>query len=209
MAALLNVACDSSPPPSAEEPSPEPSASSPAKMNERRKKELEALRRRRSLPRRYRIDAIETAIWTTPHSRCGERIGAPPAGSTSRVLFFSCVRKNQPLIPAAPARALAKGTNIDSAIRNLLRGPTKDEKRAGFTSNFDEKTGDIRFSLRREREHDLLVIDFERAILDVEFVFVSTQDVGQLAATVGQFPEVDWILIRVGGKRLCAVLGEC
>jgi hypothetical protein len=51
--------------------------------------------------------------------------------------------------------------------------------------------------------------NLDRAILDVEFMFVAVQDVAQITSTVGQFPPVRRVTILVGGRRLCERVDVC
>jgi spore germination protein GerM len=52
-------------------------------------------------------------------------------------------------------------------------------------------------------------VDFDSAIRNVKFIFVSMMDVAQIVATLGQFPEVRRVQILIGGQEWCLAMGEC
>jgi spore germination protein GerM len=94
-------------------------------------------------------------------------------------------------------------------VRALLSGPTRAERRAGLVSTFGTATRSLRFSLTMNARRRYAVVDLNRAILAVEFAFVSTQEVAQIVSTIGQFPRVEWVVILVDGMPLCRALREC
>jgi Sporulation and spore germination len=140
-------------------------------------------------------------------SACGKRLSQPPRPGRTYV-FFGCQRQGMTMLDAAAARELPASAGPRDALRTLLRGPTEEEKAAGFVSTFGPATERIGFDLRR-RPGGLVVVDLDRAIAKVEFAFVSRQEVAQITSTVGQFPNVRRVELRVGGQSLCRVAGGC
>lgn len=148
-------------------------------------------------------------LWRpTIESDCGRRLPESPRKG-GFYLYFGCEpRQAGPLINAAAARRLpGDAATPEGALGLLLHGPNRAERRAGFYSNFGPKTKDIPYTVTVE--DDLAVVDLDPAIMNVELAFVSVQEVAEITSTVGQFPPVERVEIRVGGRPLCKVVGEC
>lgn len=164
---------------------------------------------RRPLPSREESAVASDAVDPQSSTECSRRLGdGELAGDGSVTVFFSCAAKKGPYVYAAAARRIpARATPLGDAIRALLAGPTRQEKRAGFFSTFGPSTADIPFTVKVEER--VAVVDFDRSILDVEFVFVGPSEEAQIVATAGQFPTVDAVDIQVGGEPLCRAIREC
>jgi hypothetical protein len=137
---------------------------------------------------------------------------APPSASGDRsvTVFFGCQPASGTLLNAVPARRASVPAGRDArenALRVLLGGPTPDEKRAGYLSNFGPGTANVGFTLRVQS--GTATVDFDSAIRNVKFIFVSMMDVAQIVATLGQFPEVRRVQILIGGQEWCLAMGEC
>jgi spore germination protein GerM len=153
----------------------------------------------------YRADFWRPVV----SSDCADRLASPPRRGRLYV-FFSCEPRTGPFVNAAAARELAaEDATPTRAVRVLLGGPTRAERAARFFSTFGPKTADLPFEARIDEESGLATVDLDRSILKVEFAFVSLQEVAQITSTVGQFPAVKRVEIRIGGQSLCAALGEC
>ena len=144
-------------------------------------------------------------------SRCGLKApgGASPPSSVQ--VFFGCNPQSGPVVPAVPARVVpvpAGGRPERAAIEALLAGPTADESRAGYVSNFGNASRGVEFEVE-VRNNGLAVINFDQAIRDRARAFVSNLDAHQVVATLGQLPGVQRVLILVEGEPLCKALGEC
>jgi hypothetical protein len=134
--------------------------------------------------------------------------GAPDARTVT--VFFGCQPPTGILLNAVRARRVAVPSGTDAketAVRVLLRGPTAEEKRLGYLSTFGPSSANVSFKIR-ERQ-GLATVDFDPAIRQVEFIFVSMMDVAQIVATLGQFPEVRRVEILIGGEQWCRVIGGC
>jgi hypothetical protein len=142
---------------------------------------------------------------------CGLRPIDAPASSGSARIFFGCTPASGPVLPAAPAREIAVSPGADAkqaALRALLAGPSSAERQAGWLSNFGPASENVAFKLD-VLEDGLAVVDFDPAIRDVEFVFVSNMDAAQIVATLGQFPDVQRVTILIDGTLLCQATEEC
>jgi hypothetical protein len=91
----------------------------------------------------------------------------------------------------------------------LLRGPTRAERAAGFNSPFGPRTARLSFKLAVRPEHGLAVVDLDPSIMRMKFAFISVAETAEITSTVGQFPGVKRVRILIGGRPLCAALGEC
>lgn len=144
-------------------------------------------------------------------SRCGLKAPGSASPPTSVQVFFGCNPQSGPVVPAVPARVVpvaAGGKPERVAIEALLAGPTAEEGRAGYVSNFGDASRGVEFEVEI-RNNGLAVINFDQAIRDRARAFVSNLDARQVVATLGQFPGVERVLILVEGEPLCKALGEC
>lgn len=144
-------------------------------------------------------------------SRCG--LTAPAGGSppSSVLVFFGCTPDQGPVIGAVPARVVPvpAGKKPERvALENLLGGPTAEEGRAGYVSNFGDASRGVAFEVE-VREDGLAVVNFDQAVRQQARAFVSNLDARQVVATLGQFPGVERVLILIEGEPLCKALGEC
>lgn len=158
---------------------------------------------------RVLVEALAVNAWR-PGSPASCGLASPPRSGGDVTLFFGCTPTNGPVLGAIPARRLSVGAGAEAkeaAIAALLRGPTAAERAAGYLSNFGERSAGTPFTIRMRG--DTSVVDLDSRIRDVPMIFVGRTDVAQLVATLGQFPDVRFVIIRVGGHPLCRVLGEC
>ena len=137
----------------------------------------------------------------------------PPSAPGGRrvTVFFGCQPASGTLLNAVPARraSVPAGTDArETALRVLLRGPTPEEKRAGYLSNFGPSTANVGFTLR-VHPNGTATVDFDSAIRNVKFIFVSMMDVAQIDATLWQLPEVRVEQNLIGGQEWCRAMGEC
>lgn len=148
-------------------------------------------------------------------SEAPERCGLPTPTSASPPssvqVFFGCTPESGPVVGAVPARVVAvpEGSRPERvALEALLAGPTAEERRTGYVSNFGE--GSRRVGVEVEVRNDgMAVVNFDQAIREQGRAFVSNIDTRQVVATLGQFPSVERVLILVEGEPLCKALGEC
>lgn len=144
-------------------------------------------------------------------SPCSRALGAeiPPEGEPGVTIFFGCEGPEGPVVPAAAvSRRLREGDEgPEAALELLFDGPTDAEREAGYVSLFGPETRDLPFSFTRV--DDVGVVDLSEGFGDVEFMFVSVNDVAQMASTLGGFEGVERVSILVEGEPLCRVTGDC
>ena len=166
------------------------------------------------VPAKYVLSTYAASLWR-PERRppCAGHL-APQRRERLRrarfLVYFSCQAQRGPLIAAGAARPLGRtDASPERALRILFRGPTGAERKAGYVSNFGPARARLAFTVAIDRRHDLAVVDLDRRFLDVEFAFVSVQDVAQIVSTAGQFDRLEWVAILVDGRPLCKALSEC
>ena len=143
--------------------------------------------------------------------RCGlepSRSASPPS---SVQVFFGCTPASGPVVGAVPARVVpvpSGGKPERVALEALLAGPTAEESRAGYVSNFGANSRGVGFEVE-VHDDGMAVVNFDQAIRGQARAFVSNIDTRQVVATLGQFPNVKQVLILVEGEPLCKALGEC
>ena len=165
------------------------------------------------MPTQYVITTWHAALWRPTHrSDCARRLPAalrprPQAGRF--FVYFSCVTTGSAPLAAAARTLSRRSVSIQGALRALFRGPTAPERTAGYRTTFGAATADLPFTVKRDRRHRLAVVDLDRRFLDVQFLFVPTEDVAQIVSTAGQFPGIEWVAILVENEPLCKALEEC
>lgn len=143
---------------------------------------------------------------------CGlPQVEAPADPKASGRVFWGCTPTTGPVLSAVPARQIPVASGSDpkeAALRALLAGPTDDERQAGYLSNFGAASQNVEFTIETPGD-GLVVVDFDAAIRDVEFIFVSNMDATQIVTTLGQFPEAERVTILIDGQLLCQVTEQC
>ena len=136
---------------------------------------------------------------------CGRR--EPPPASGSVVIHFGCTARDGALLNAVPARRVQVPSGADAketALRALLRGPTAEEVRAGYLSNFGASSANVGFTLRVAS--GLATVDFDPAIASVKYIFLGQMDVAQIIVTLAQFSDVRRVAILIDGEVWCRAL---
>ena len=127
--------------------------------------------------------------------------------SGSVVIHFGCTARDGAILNAVPARRVQVPSGADpkeTALRALLRGPTAQEVRAGYISNFGATSANVGFTLRVAS--GLATVDFDPAIANVKYIFLGQMDVAQIIVTLGQFSDVRRVAILIDGEAWCRVL---
>jgi hypothetical protein len=125
-------------------------------------------------------------------------VASPPPEARTVQVVFSCDEH------AVGTWRHVTGPGVDTlelAVRELLRGPTIDEREAGLTSFFSAATADMlnAVSLRDGVAH-IDFRDFSGIIPNASASAGSTQLLDQLAGTVFQFDGIDEAEITFGGS---------
>lgn len=115
-------------------------------------------------------------------------VQAPASAEGQRLtVFFTCgeeVRAVERVVP--PTRAVLR-----AALEQLLRGPTAEERAAGFHSFFGDATANaLRSVVVRDGVAHIDFADFSRAIPNASSSAGSAQLLGQLRATIFQYPAI-------------------
>jgi hypothetical protein len=157
--------------------------------------------------------ALEVAVYQPRDpTACGlPTIPAPTDISTEVLVFFACQPTNSSNLNAVPARRVTITSDEDPkriALQALLAGPTSEEVRAGYLSNFGAASQNIGFNIDA-MDGGLAVVDFDAAIMEVPLIFVGNMDAIQIVATLGQFPDVRRVAILVDGQLWCKVIELC
>jgi hypothetical protein len=131
--------------------------------------------------------------------------GEPQSGQMAITVLFECGNDGlfptggialQRLVPEGGGEAIDR---IEWTLRNLLFGPSEEERIAGFTSFFDSDTAGALISVTLSEGH--VVADFADTIL-VNNASTSTGSVffnAELRANLFQHPEVDSVELRLNG----------
>lgn len=134
---------------------------------------------------------------TAPPAPC--RVADPEPRPGYRVLhvFFTCAGLPVPVprqVPETPAVLAA-------ALRELLRGPSPEERAAGFHSFFSDQTAGALRSVTLAPDGSA-VVDFTAAIRipNASTSAGSAQLLAELQATVFQFPTVRQVQFRIEGS---------
>jgi hypothetical protein len=162
-----------------------------------------------SLPQGVLVEAIDVRTWSPGNpAACG--LSAPAPQPTSVVIYFACNPPGGPFLPAVPARRVRIRAGADpkvTAVAALLAGPTEAERRAGYVSRYGPATASVSFTLRTRG--DTAFVEFDRSLANVPRIFVGDPKVAELVATLGQFPDVRWAVVRIGGEPLCRAAEAC
>lgn len=136
---------------------------------------------------------------------------APTAETETIQLFFS---KDE--VPTPVEREVPKGADLlETAIYELVKGPTADEAAAGYWSWFSEETADVIQAITREGH--VVIINFKeelpRLIPNASTSAGSSILISDLRETVFQFPEIEELELQLDGSCLAfgnwLQYGEC
>lgn len=130
------------------------------------------------------------------------RVRVATSGGARQVLVFFSFDPNDPAVVRAVPRLIPTTANpLEGALRELLRGPTDEERAQGLSSPFSSDTVDFLNFARVE--NGVAIVDFANFWLRVAKVSAIDGHVrleSQLDATVFQFPEIDGVVYQFDGK---------
>ncbi|WP_316572410.1 GerMN domain-containing protein [Neobacillus sp. YIM B06451] len=127
--------------------------------------------------------------------------------ANSILVYFECdgFKEQQP-----PSKAVLREVNseekvesrIEYAVKQLIRGPSKEEIAEGFISIFNEETADLLHSIELQDSGHLIVdfVDFSKIIPNGNASAASFGMMETLNKTVSQFAEVETIEYRFDGS---------
>jgi len=121
--------------------------------------------------------------------------------STTVQVLYECAGDGfYPDISTPLTRVVAPGDPIEATLRELLAGPSDEERAMGFSSFFSTESADALASIALDGSR--LTVDFNDAIL-IGNASTSTGGMyflAELQANLFQFPEVDSIEFRLNGS---------
>lgn len=165
------------------------------------------------VPAKYVITSWNASLWApTLRSDCANRLPSrlhPRRQEGRFFVYFSCATTGSGPLAAAARILPNQSASIQGALSVLFRGPTAAERRAGYRATFGAATSHLPFKVAVDRGHQLAIVDLDRRFLEVEFLFVPTDDVAHIVSVAGQFPGIEWVAILVDGQPLCKALREC
>jgi spore germination protein GerM len=142
-------------------------------------------------------------------STCRSNPAAPDPGSgqTNVFVYFTCGDASEPV--AGVVRHVAATTpTVRTALEQLLAGPTRVERDAGFRSWFSDETAGALAGVQLQPDGSLIVDfhDLRTLIPNASSSAGSTMLLRQLDATVFHVPEVHSATYRIEGD--CNAFGE-
>ncbi|RHW35972.1 hypothetical protein D1B31_17950 [Neobacillus notoginsengisoli] len=127
--------------------------------------------------------------------------------ASSILVYFECQGFEEPSPPSkAVLREVKSGEKVESrieyAVKQLIRGPSKEEIKEGFISIFNEETADSLHSIELQDSGHLIVdfVDFSKIIPNGSTSASSFAMMETLNKTVSQFAEVETIEYRFDGS---------
>jgi spore germination protein GerM len=93
--------------------------------------------------------------------------------------------------------------SVESVLKNLFMGPSKKEKKLGYSSYFSKKTSNILKHIYLDKENFTAYINLKdiRSILpDITSSCGSTEFISQITETLKQFPNIDRIIFAINGN---------
>ena len=132
---------------------------------------------------------------------------AGPSGENERVarmrLYFSCSGDPVPSTPRQVFRDAPDGkVTLEAALRELLKGPTEDERAKGFASFFSSETAGFLKSVTVTDTGRAIVdfADLRPVIPNASSSAGSTQFLRELNYTVFRFADVKEVQYRINGS---------
>jgi spore germination protein GerM len=93
---------------------------------------------------------------------------------------------------------------IGSAIKELIKGPTEEEKKEGFSTSLNENTRLLNVSL----ENDTVNLDFSREVEEGGGTLLMETRIAQIVYTATQFEGIKKVRFLIEGKNINYFSGE-
>jgi spore germination protein GerM len=134
------------------------------------------------------------------------RLGRPPAGSVEVFLVrYDATGRTGTLVPMRrPAASGGAGAPLEAALRDLLAGPTAEERRRGIVSEIPPGTALRGVSVRR----GVATVDLTSAFASGGGSTSMQARVWQVVYTGTQFPAASEVQILLDGRRVESLGGE-
>jgi len=93
---------------------------------------------------------------------------------------------------------------IETAIKELLKGPTEEEKKNGFSTSLNENTRILNLSI----EGDTVNLDFSKDVEEGGGTLLMETRIAQIVYTSTQFPGIERVRFLIEGKTINYFSGE-
>lgn len=93
---------------------------------------------------------------------------------------------------------------IEYAIRELIKGPTEQEKKEGFSTYLNENTRLLNVSI----EDNIVNLNFSKEVEEGGGTLVMEARIAQIVYTATQFPEIEKVRFLIEGKTIKYFSGE-
>ncbi len=126
---------------------------------------------------------------------------------TGVYIYLTQQRDNQTFI--IPVRREVKyykkvESKIFSAMKELLKGPSEEEKKAGISTSLNENTRLLEVKV----EGDTVNLDFSREVEEGGGTILMETRIAQIVCTATQFPEIEKVRFLIEGKTINYFSGE-
>lgn len=126
---------------------------------------------------------------------------------TTVYVFFVNQKDNQIYLVPVKRQIGYYGTfknKITLTIKELLKGPTEEEKKEGFFNSLNEKTELLNLSI----EGDTVNLDFSKEVEEGGGTLTMETRIAQIVCTATQFPEIKKVRFLIEGKTIDYFSGE-
>jgi spore germination protein GerM len=93
---------------------------------------------------------------------------------------------------------------IETAIKELLKGPTEEEKKNGFSTSLNENTRILNLNI----EGDTVNLDFSKDVEEGGGTLLMETRIAQIVYTSTQFPGIERVRFLIEGKTINYFSGE-
>jgi spore germination protein GerM len=93
---------------------------------------------------------------------------------------------------------------IETAMKELLKGPTEEEKKNGFSTSLNENTRILNLSI----EGDTVNLDFSKDVEEGGGTLLMETRIAQIVYTSTQFPGIERVRFLIEGKTINYFSGE-
>jgi spore germination protein GerM len=127
---------------------------------------------------------------------------------TSVYIFLTKQENNQTLIMPVQRKIGFYGKSIqnkvESAIKELIKGPTEEEKKEGFSTSLNENTRLLNVSI----EGDTVNLDFSKEVEEGGGTLLMESRIAQIVYTATQFEGIKKVRFLIEGKNIDYFSGE-
>lgn len=129
-------------------------------------------------------------------------------GEIKVYIFLTKQENNESIIVPVERKVKCYGNRIEDKIkasmRELLKGPTEEEKKDGLSTSLNEKTN----LYNVEIEGDVVNLDFSKDVEEGGGTLLMETRIAQIVYTATQFPEIKKVRFLIEGKPINYFSGE-